>query len=497
MPEITRTNLKIDPRNNPGPFEAIVRGVVDPKFQGALKVELLKTVESGQSATTGQIIRARYLNPYYGITPIDSIKNDKDYRYSQSSYGMWFVPPDVGNRVMVIFVEGNIEKAYWFGCIQQEGMNIQLPDGRPSTLLHNSTETGEMNKKMPVVEYNKAYNETSPKKETNHYLKPVQNSFKNILQSQGLIEDETRGLTSSSARREAPSSVFGISTPGPVDKNFDEIFKPTKVKHFQRKGGSSFVMDDGDANFIRQGYAKDTAYGYVDKEKKETGGQPDIPFNELVRIRTRTGHQILLHNSEDLIYIGNAKGTTWIEMTANGKIDIFAQDSISLHTQTDFNFKADRDINLEAGRSINLKAKSSLTEETLGSHTVTVGTNQTITVNNTQTMSVATTNHYATGNINLDTGGVINLNNGIAVETPPTPLSTHTNPGESDGNIMKRVPQHEPWGHHENLNPNNVSTTKTDRTTIEQIPSSSATNTRDPFYLNVYVDPEGRVVGDF
>ena len=45
MPEITRTNLKIDPRNNPGPFEAIVRGVVDPKFQGALKVDLIKTVE--------------------------------------------------------------------------------------------------------------------------------------------------------------------------------------------------------------------------------------------------------------------------------------------------------------------------------------------------------------------------------------------------------------------------------------------------------------------
>ena len=57
----------------------------------------------------------------------------------------------------------------------------------------------------------------------------------------------------------------------------------------------------------------------------EIGGAPNSPFNELVRLRTRTGHQILMHNSEDLIYIGNAKGTTWIEMTANGKIDIFAK----------------------------------------------------------------------------------------------------------------------------------------------------------------------------
>ena len=62
---------------------------------------------------------------------------------------------------------------------------------------------------------------------------------------------------------------------------------------------------------------------------------------------------------------------------------------------------------------------------------------------------------------------------------------------------MKRVPQHEPWGHHENLNPTNVSATNTDRNTSTEIPISTATVTRDPFHLNVYVDPEGRVVGDF
>jgi len=210
-------------------------------------------------------------------------------------------------------------------------------------------------------------------------------------------------------------------------------------------------------------------------------GEKNIPHNELFRIRTRTGHQILLHNSEDLVYIANANGTAWIEMTANGKIDFFAQDSVSIHSQTDFNFKADRDVNVEAGRSINLKARSSITEESLGSHTVTVGTNQTITVANLQTVSVGTTNHYATGNINQDTGGVINLNNGFAVETPPTPLSTHENPGESYGNIMKRVPQHEPWSHHENYDPQAVSTAKTDRTTIEQVSVKEPNNIPDTF----------------
>mgnify|MGYP000041213177 CR=1 FL=1 len=101
-------------------------------------------------------------------------------------------------------------------------------------------------------------------------------------------------------------------------------------------------MDDGDQTLTRKGTASSTSYEYADVSKREKDGKPDIPFNELIRLRTRTGHQILMHNSEDLIYIGNAKGTTWIEMTANGKIDIFADDSISIHSKGDFNFKTVR-----------------------------------------------------------------------------------------------------------------------------------------------------------
>ena len=87
--------------------------------------------------------------------------------------------------------------------------------------------------------------------------------------------------------------------------------------------------------------------------------------------------------------------------------------------------------------------------------------------------------------------GAIDCTNATSVSA----LSTHGLPGTTS--IMKRVPQHEPWGHHENLNPTNVSATNTDRNTSTEIPISTATVTRDPFYLNVYVDPEGRVVGDF
>ena len=67
------------------------------------------------------------------------------------------------------------------------------------------------------------------------------------------ISDEIRGLTTSSSRREVPSSVFGINTPGPIDKEF----VASGTISTARTGGTSFVMDDGDDKFIRKTKAKE------------------------------------------------------------------------------------------------------------------------------------------------------------------------------------------------------------------------------------------------
>ena len=296
------------------------------------------------------------------------------------------------------------------------------------------------------------------------------------------MEDETRCLTTSSSRREVPSSVFGINTPGPIDKVYSNRQQTSKNA---RLGGTSFVMDDGDDKFVRKTKASEGAYEYVNVESmdQETYAgaekQANVPHNELFRIRTRTGHQILLHNSEDLVYIANANGTAWIEMTANGKIDFFAEDSVSVHSKGDFNFKTDRDFNLQAGRDINLKSATVNQEST--THNVLVSGAQTVEVTGQQTITTGNTNHYAGGNINLDVGGLVNIANGIAVATPVSPLATWSLPGEANPTIMKRVPQHEPWSHHENYDPMAVALIKTDRSEQEDIVVAEPINIPDTF----------------
>jgi len=359
-----RTKQKF-PEGLPGPYEGIVIGHLDPSYMGTLKVELLRKTSAGnEPERSGQLVEARYLSPFYGVTPQSGTTGTYGYQSSQKSYGMWFVPPDVGTRVMVLLLEGNLSQAFWIGCIQDQYMNFMTPGYASTKNIESATgdATGKVGKKVPVAEYNKK-REAGTSKNPTRFLKPPHVDYAASLQKQGLIDDDARGTTSSSARREVPSSVFGISTPGPVDKRTsapkadigDSASKTTKF--INRLGGTSFVMDDGDDKIIRKGHAKDSPPIYENIEALADGETPTgdvtLPANELTRIRTRTGHQILLHNTEDLIYIGNARGTSWIEMTSNGKIDIYAQDSISIHSSNDLNFTADRDINFTSGENVN------------------------------------------------------------------------------------------------------------------------------------------------
>ena len=342
-----------------GPFIAKIVSHLDPSYMGSLEVQIMH--ESGNDESReGQLRTVRYLNPFYGASHIDYVSSDPDtHDNTQKAYGMWMVPPDVGALVVVIFIGGDPRKGYWIGCVQNEDMNFSLP-GYAATeyVVDDSRQTDSEKTRVPVGEYNKIIHPEN-QSDTTKKLKPEHPSAV-ALENQGLLKDDIRGITTSSARREVPSMVFGISTPGPVDKT-GKVGKVGKYEHqipnafVSRLGGSSFVMDDGDDKFLRKTSASEGPPDYAAVEQDETDGLKDKLHNELIRLRTRTGHQILMHNSEDLIYIGNSRGTAWIELTSDGKIEIYAEDSISFRTKQDFNFYADRDINMEAGRNFNTK----------------------------------------------------------------------------------------------------------------------------------------------
>ena len=472
----------------PGPFLARVISHLDPTYMGTLEVEILRP--GGGSNGTGSIHAVSYMSPFYGVTSIAHNSKTNDYNGTQKSYGWWAIPPDVGSTVVIIFIDGNPKYGYWIGCVPDENMNFMVPGLAASSQVVDETQ------RMPVAEYNKKAIESEsvvvidPEK-----VKKPKHPLADALDNQGLLEDDIRGLTTSSARRDTPSMVFGISTPGPLDKQSGSQRGNIGKKEWEipnapvsRLGGTTLVMDDGDDKFIRKTPANEGPPDYEALEQLPAGSAPTgdvtIPHNELFRIRTRTGHQILLHNSEDLIYIGNAKGTAWIELTSDGKIDIYAEDSVSLHTKQDLNFYADRDINFEAGRNFNLKvAERHQTEvgtdkilivdannfiKVAGNHDKTVDGVTTISTGEGHTITAGGDFEVKASNTNID-GGNIHLNSGNfagQAATAPEPLSTFANPDETEStidSIMLRIPSHEPWPQHENLNPTDFKPEMTDR----------------------------------
>ena len=500
---IDRTSKYTTPDFKPGPYEALVINNLDPEFHGALTVQLLKTNESqGIPFADGELYTARYLQPFGGSTPVFGNTKNPSFKDSQQSYGMWMVPPDVGAKVLVIFAEGNPNMCFWMGVVQDKFMNFGVPGHAATTLLTDDVPDELKGKKLPASEYNKKINPGTQQDPT-RFLKPYQKAFTDNLIAQGLLEDETRGITSSSARREVPSAVFGINTPGPVDKS--QGAPQTKVGSKDdntsvfkaRLGGTSFVFDDGNDKFLRKTSASEGSPDYANVNLNEKDGNVGLPHNELVRLRTRTGHQILLHNTEDLIYLGNARGTAWIELTSDGKIDIFANDSISMHTANDFNLTADRNVTIEAGANLSLKASGDYVGDKILKGRVQIESNK-----NTNILVGGSTKITTTSDFDVNTGGANKLTAGsttdilsggnhtetateihmngpqAATAAVASALSTHRVPGHTTyGILSQRSPQAEPWTHHENLNPLAFKVAVTDRDLVTTVANPLPTPT--------------------
>ena len=329
---------------DPGPYVGTVKFVEDPIRQGRLGVNIPELSRTN-NPTIDDCIWCQYLSPFYGAKSVEAnTRADPDsYKGTQHSYGMWFVPPDIDTQVLVIFAKGeqSVKKAFWIGCVQEPLTNHQVPGyGSSSDTIRSKQDAKELYKSgqtnygtdfLPVGEKNrKMLGEAQTEEFANSLLYPINDILADQLMTQGLVADPIKGTTSSSARREAPSQVFGINTPGRVlpDSRKKNIGPEGAEVRPDRAPGHSFVMDDG---------ALDGT-------------------NQLTRLRTASGHQLLMHDTAGVVYIANGSGTAYIEMTSAG-INLYSGiGGINMRTHGDFNLHSDTNINLHAGQSIRMSA---------------------------------------------------------------------------------------------------------------------------------------------
>ena len=302
-----------------GVFMGFVKRADDVQKNGRLQVWI---PEFGAAPSEQQSwITVNYCSPFAGATNVETIsKGDiQQFEGTQTSYGMWMVPPDINNQVMVMFINGDPSKGIWIGSLFNQFMNNMVPGVAASA--SNYQYPGKV---VPVAEYNKWDTKVT---QPDRAIKPYEATKFKGVGNQGLITDPNRGVTDSSARRESPSQVFGILTPGPV------IDKNATPENIRRKGGSSFIMDDADGS-------------------------------EYVQLTTKSGAQININETNGFVYLINRDGTAWVQMDKEGNIDIFGAKNISMRAQRDVNIRADRNVNIEAGQNIYMKAAKDTVEST-------------------------------------------------------------------------------------------------------------------------------------
>ena len=143
--------------------------------------------------------------------------------------------------------------------------------------------------------------------------------------------------------------MFGISTPGRKDTGTTRVNVGTKDAEVQdyvtRQTGHTFVMDDGAVDGT----------------------------NQLTRLRTASGHQLLMHDTEGVVYIANGSGNAYIEMNSDGRIDLYSGvGGINMRTQGDFNLHSDTNINMHAGGQIRMSATNEIVKSA-GSYMLNLG----------------------------------------------------------------------------------------------------------------------------
>jgi hypothetical protein len=337
---------------SPYPYIGVVKNNLDPTRCGRVQVFIPEFGGNPDEPANWRTVS--YASPFMGYTNTELQQSDNPsiseaFDGVSHTYGMWMVPPDIGIEVIVIFIAGDPARGYWLACVNSKLSRHMLPAMASSTNVNtdNASRSAlasyQSGAAVPVVEFNESKIDNSTNPNFYNIPKPIHEIQYSRLKQQGLDKDSVRGTISSSSQRETPSQVFGISTPGrPTNDPADDPLYVTKLnagtltedyyRVKSRKGGHTFVMDDGSV----------------------------LGADQLVRLRTAAGHQILMHDTEQTIYIGNAHGNSWVELSKDGSINIYSKAGLNIRSEGNVNIHSDENINMNASGNIYMNQAANL-----------------------------------------------------------------------------------------------------------------------------------------
>jgi hypothetical protein len=348
-----------------------------------------------------------YLSPLGGSTMSRYLRgpNDGEQSVGPISYGMWGIPKE-GATVAVVCVDGNTNQRLWIGCIYDQFIVNTLPTGRFIVGQNGNMPDGPLtSSEQPIQPQYTNFSQAFGSRAGNFEWRTRGMDYQAAAVTESYVEKSggRKSDDQSAIINQEDGSTVNVIQGYPETRNGTKSASPdSSVYSWTSPGFHSFSMDDRSEN-------------------------------SRMKIRTSAGHQIILDDTNERIYISTAKGNNWIEIDEDGSIDIFSTEKISA-----------------TGRHINLTAEETI--RLYGKKGVHIRTDQDFRVNANNIHMTATTNVFTTsGGTNhtnaggqiIETGSQIHMNGPTAEKAV---AAFYTN----------RIPQHEPWARTSTKNDNTI-----------------------------------------
>lgn len=336
-------------------FEQLTLGEVvdtnDPQQMGRVRV-MCPYLGEDENTIIEDIPWATPISPLAGISESGSRGRGDDRTFGPVAYGMFNIPK-VGAIVLIACVEGACDDKFriYLGGMHPQFMIHTLPHGR---YTYNS---GNESTDEPA----------GPLSSTGDRIQPLYDSQTQAftkLQDQKIIDTTAPAEPRKNFEYRTRGADHGVSG---IDSKFVATDDVVLTGRADDKGQTFTEADEKKINNIH-GYHKSrmqegavsSATGFVYDPQVYSWTTPgfhsvsmaDNDDNCRIRIRTTHGHQIIMDDTNERVYIGTAAGKTWIELDEKGNIDIYGERNISVH--------AEKDINFTAGDTFRVKAKNGI-----------------------------------------------------------------------------------------------------------------------------------------
>jgi len=411
----------------------------DPQQMGRLRVVCPSLGDTPYTAIK-DLPWATYVSPFGGIVDTGTRGRSEDEAVGPVAYGLWNIPK-VGSTVLIACIDGDTRFRVWMGCLHGQFMSHTMPHGRYDYTDAENVPAGPLSSTEDPIQplYDDQTTAFSKSKDT------ISAGLPNTPRQS--YEYRTRGA-------DFTSTALNDNLMGSEECNVSN--KPDNQN-------VSVEENDGNSLNITQGYAEsrvEPPLSFEATNNKNYDPQvynwttpgfhsismDDRPENCRIRVRSTHGHQVILDDTNERIYVSTSQGDSWIELDEKGNIDIYGKRNVSVHAEKDINFTADeafrvkaKSIHLAADEDVRLHSKSDMYIKSDG-NTVLNSVGSTKVKSDSGVLylnSGAQMNIYADGDIVLTAGPNFHIN-GIPAD-PGNSLPT------KEAFYTSRIPEHEPW----------------------------------------------------